>query len=95
VRELRNAIHVHAAIGELPRDRSTPSDDELTRALERTITAAMPYADLKDDLVERFTAIYLRRLMAETGNNQSEAARVSGLDRSYLRRLLAKFDLLR
>jgi len=45
-------------------------------------------------LFERFTRVYLQRLMLAAKNNQSEAARISGLDRTYLRKLLAKFGFI-
>ena len=37
--------------------------------------------------------MYLRSLMEHANGNQSYAARLAGLDRGYLRRLLAKYGL--
>jgi DNA-binding protein Fis len=34
--------------------------------------------------------VYLELLLAQTNHNQTEAARVSGIDRSYLNRLLRR-----
>jgi DNA-binding protein Fis len=45
--------------------------------------------------VQRFTRAYLERLLAATEGNQSEAARISGLERSYLGKLLGKLGLRR
>jgi DNA-binding protein Fis len=54
---------------------------------------ARGYHEQKDALVDRFTRIYLQAMLTHTGNNQSAAARLSGLDRTYLRKLLAKHGL--
>jgi DNA-binding protein Fis len=62
----------------------------LDLALDELIDPTRPYADQKDELVERFTRRYLDVLMRHTENNQSVAARLAGLDRTYLGRLLAK-----
>ena len=78
VRELKNAVQVFAALGALPEIRRSP---------------AKSYAELKDGLIDAFTKSYLERLMAHTQGNQTAAARVAGLDRSYLGRLLQKHGL--
>ena len=92
VRELRNVVQAYAALGRLPGDPSAP-DEGAGDALERMIDVTRPYADQKDDLVEQFTRAYLARLMQHTGGNQSAAARLSGLDRSWLWRLLVKHGI--
>ena len=92
VRELRNVVQAFAALGRLPADATAP-DTSTGDALERMIDVTRPYADQKDDLVEQFTRAYLVRLMQHTGGNQSAAARLSGLDRSWLWRLLVKHGI--
>ena len=52
-----------------------------------------PYADLKEEFLERFTKAYLELLIASTGGNQSEAARVAGIDRGYLGKLLVRYGV--
>ncbi|MBL8739932.1 MAG: AAA family ATPase, partial [Myxococcales bacterium] len=47
----------------------------------------------RDELVDAFTRLYLEALLAHTNGNQSAAAEVAGLDRTYLGRLLAKTGL--
>jgi DNA-binding protein Fis len=49
-----------------------------------------PYAELKEELVERFLQLYLESLMHHTSSNQSEAARLSGIERSHLNRMLKR-----
>jgi transcriptional regulator with GAF, ATPase, and Fis domain len=92
VRELRNVVQAYAALGRLPADPSAP-DASAGDSLERMIDVTRPYADQKDELVEQFTRAYLVRLMQHTGGNQSAAARLSGLDRSWLWRLLIKHGI--
>jgi DNA-binding NtrC family response regulator len=92
VRELRNVVQAFAALGRLPSESSgieVAGEDMLARLIDVT----RPYADQKDDLVEQFTRAYLVRLMQHTGGNQSAAARLSGLDRSWLWRLLIKHGI--
>jgi transcriptional regulator with GAF, ATPase, and Fis domain len=88
-RELRNAVHAFAALGALAEARA-PGDDELRAALRRAVDPARPYQEAKDEFTGLFTRIYLEKLLARTGGNQSEAARVSGVERSYLGKLLVK-----
>jgi len=93
VRQLRNVVQAFTVLGVLPpeRDQAGPPDD----AFSRLVDADRPYADQKDEIVDRFTKAYLEALMAKTGGNQSAAARLSGLDRSWLCRLLVKHGLAR
>ena len=94
VRELRNVVQAYAALGRLPPEPgATAGGAGADDFFERAIDVTRPYADQKDDLVEQFTRAYLVRLMQHTGGNQSAAARLSGLDRSWLWRLLAKHGL--
>jgi transcriptional regulator with GAF, ATPase, and Fis domain len=90
VRELRNVVQAYAALGRLPPDVMGAGDDD---DLDRMVDVARPYADQKDALVEKFTRAYLVRLMQHTNGNQAAAARLSGLDRSWLWRLLVKHGI--
>jgi len=94
VRELQNAIQSYAALGVLP---GAPSSelDHLEVGLSELADPTRPYAEQKEALTERFTVIYLKSLMDHAHGNQSEAARVSGLNRGYLGRLLSRFGLTR
>jgi transcriptional regulator with GAF, ATPase, and Fis domain len=93
VRELRNVVQAFAALGRLPPEGVGPEGSSGEDMLERLIDVARPYADQKDELVDQFTRAYLVRLMQHTGGNQSAAARLSGLDRSWLWRLLVKHGI--
>ncbi|NUO49212.1 MAG: sigma 54-dependent Fis family transcriptional regulator [Polyangiaceae bacterium] len=90
LRELRNAVQAYAALGVLPEPARRPGAT-LDLALGELVDTSKPYADLKEDLTDRFTRLYLAALLARTGGNQSAAARLAGLDRTHLGRLVAKY----
>lgn len=91
-RELRNAVEAFLAIGMLPEPAPSPA---LSGALDSWLNPALPYARQKDALVATFTRQYLEKLLEHTGGNQSEAARISGLERSYLGKLATKMGIKR
>lgn len=89
VRELRNAVEAYVAVGALP-ESSRDGASELVSALRRYVTPDQPYAVQKERLLQLFLELYTDALLAHTAGNQSEAARISGLERSYLNRLLKR-----
>ena len=92
-RELRNVIDAYSVLGALP-EASAPRGDLMGVALRELVRFDEPFSVIKDTLERRLTEAYLRELLARTGGNQSEAARVSGLERSFLRKLLTRHGLL-
>jgi transcriptional regulator with GAF, ATPase, and Fis domain len=90
VRELKNVVHAWAALGMVPVEES-PERISLDLSLQQLIRLEAPYSELKDELIERFTRLYLSELLAHTKNNLSAAARLAGLDRGHLRRLTERF----
>ncbi len=88
VRELRNAVRAYAAIGSLPLPEA--SDVGIEAAFRALVDLSKPYAELKEEMLARFQRVYLDALLAHTGGNQSEAARISGLERSYLNKVLKR-----
>ncbi len=93
VRELRNAIQAYGALGVLP--EAVRSADQLGAALRAFIDPTKPFAEQKEQLLHHFTRTYLEMVLAKTSGNQSEAARVSGLDRSYIGKLVGKLGVLK
>jgi transcriptional regulator with GAF, ATPase, and Fis domain len=94
VRELRNAVLAYVALGIL----GSPGAPEAKSLLGGETPAArydVPYLAQRDALVDDFTRKYLVSLLEMTKGNQSEAARIAGLDRSYFGRLVAKLGVLR
>jgi two-component system, NtrC family, response regulator GlrR len=94
VRELRNAVEAFLAVGTRPRDEAA-ADQPIDAALMDFIDPTQTYADQKNEILQRFTRAYLERLLEKTTGNQSEAARLSGLERSYLGKLVTKLGLRR
>ncbi len=93
VRELRNTIQAYVALGVLP-EPSRSKAATLDLALRELVDPRAPYAEQKDALIERFTALYLEVLLDTTRGNQTLAARWAGpRSRGYLGRLLAKYGV--
>jgi len=92
VRELRNAVEAYTALGVVP-SASLPAQREIDVAMEGFVDPTKPYAAQRNEVLQRFTRVYLERLLRRTRGNQSEAARISGLERSYLGRLMDKLGL--
>jgi transcriptional regulator with GAF, ATPase, and Fis domain len=91
VRELRNAVLAYLALGQLGHSPATrePSEDARAPRLD------VPYLAQRDALVEAFTRDYLIKLLEYSNGNQVQAARIAGLDRSYLGRMVNKLGLSR
>jgi DNA-binding NtrC family response regulator len=92
VRELRNIVQAWAALGSLPEPERTRGG-ELERLLADLVDVNRVYGDQKEHVNDVFTRVYLHALLAHTKGNQTQAAKLAGLDRSYLGRLLVKYGL--
>jgi transcriptional regulator with GAF, ATPase, and Fis domain len=92
-RELRNAIQSFAAVGQVP--AAPPDAVAMTpdAFYEGAVDPTRPYAEQKELVVGEMTRVYLRGVLAYTNGNQAAAARVAGLDRTHLGRLLAKHGM--
>jgi DNA-binding NtrC family response regulator len=86
-RELKNALHTYAALGVLP-ERRNSRDAELDNAFLSAVDLGKPYAQQKEQVLRRFLRVYLEALLSHTGGNQSSAAKISGLQRSYLNKVV-------
>ncbi len=91
-RELKNAIVAYSALGSLPENKQAPPAD-LQQLVASIVDLSRPFAEQKDALVDAFARSYLKALLTHTGGNQSEAARVAKLNRNYLGRMLAKYQM--
>jgi DNA-binding NtrC family response regulator len=97
VRELRNAVLSYVALGSLG-SGSLPSAVPSSAVAQASADAQsspaprfdLPYLVQRDAVVESFTRKYVAALLERTRGNQTEAARVAGLDRTYFGRLLSK-----
>jgi DNA-binding protein Fis len=63
---------------------------QLTDVMCRVLNFKQPYQQLKDQIVNCFLDLYLSMILDKTGGNQSEASRISGIDRTYLNKMIAK-----
>jgi transcriptional regulator with GAF, ATPase, and Fis domain len=91
VRELKNLIQSYAALDILPEGLGSMPRGNLERELRGAIDLERPYLEQRDGLVDLFTTLYLDALLERAGGNQTAAARMAGLDRTYLGRLLARY----
>jgi hypothetical protein len=66
-------------------------DEPLAEMLRRVLDVKRPYLEQKEQLINRFIDVYLSMLLEHTGGNQSAAARLSGIDRAHLNKMIAKF----
>jgi two-component system, NtrC family, response regulator GlrR len=94
VRELRNAVESYLALGAAPAQAGA-SRASLDQALHDFSDPTRSYLEQKEELLQRFTRVYLEQLLRATAGNQSEAARISGLERSYLGKLVTRLGLRR
>lgn len=102
VRELQNVIE-HLAVITEPGRKITPDDipvyDEgAVAGVESGLPAAImneAFHTAKDKLVAHFEKEYLGRLTTRAGGNMSKAARLAGIDRTTLYRLMEKHGFRR
>ncbi len=99
VRELQNLVEHVAVIsdaGAVVRPDDLPTDHDEIMPGPRAGTGDFgalfdqPFHAAKDQLVAQFEQEYVRRITARTHGNMSKAARLAGIDRTTLYRLLEK-----
>ena len=91
IRELRNAVEAMIVVGAMPFSGSPASWDE--PSLDGNDEPIGPYKDVRALVVSEFELSYLKRLMAESNGNVSQAARTAKMDRSHLIDLLRRHQL--
>ncbi len=92
VRELRNYVERSVVLqkaGPTIR-RSTPG---AAFGVPPPVDIAVPFKIAKDGAIDTFERAYLTALLEAAGNNMSKAARMAGMDRMYLHRLVQKHGL--
>jgi transcriptional regulator with GAF, ATPase, and Fis domain len=92
VRELRNYVERSVVLQKAaPAARRSPSGGGLSAPVG--VDLAIPFKIAKDGAIDTFERAYLAALLAAAGNNMSKAARMGGMDRMYLHRLVQKHGL--
>ena len=82
-------VRGYAALGELPQ-APIEGEERLAELLRRVLDVERPYQQQKDQILNQFIDVYLSMLLDRTRGNQTEAARVSGIDRAHLNKMIAK-----
>ena len=99
VRELQNAIERMVSLG---LDDSAIGVDELPPELQRSqppsqdwgeIDPDQPFHEAKNSVVEAFERQYLRALLDRNDGNISQAARIAGIDRKTIHRMLRRYGM--
>jgi DNA-binding NtrC family response regulator len=99
VRELENAMERAAVVyhgdevgpGDLPGHLKRPAEERQAR--EEVDLYGLSFREAKERAVEAFERRYAEEVLVRAGGNVSEAARFAGLDRSNLRRLMARYGV--
>lgn len=103
VRELQNVIE-HAVVLLEPGAEIGPEDLPFLSSSERAPRSRLQftgdlsdqkYHGVRDQLLADFERTYLRSLVSRADGNMSKAARIAGVDRTTLYRLMEKHDLQR
>jgi DNA-binding NtrC family response regulator len=96
VRELRNVITRAVALAGPDDDfQSLPFVLRPTVAAPEAITARAdrPFHEAKDEVIARFEREYLTDLVQRAGGNLSQAARIAGLERKFLYKVMERAGL--
>lgn len=103
VRELRNVmehsvvllqpgVDVHA--DQIPFiDRTGDSGGSSSGGMLRNVPTELDYHTARDQVLTEFEKAYLQRIVRQAKGNMSDAARIAGVDRTTLYRLMQKHDL--
>ena len=95
VRELENTIRGWNAL--TPGRRITAEHLSLPKEVLKLAVAdanlELPYKELKERAIEKFTLNYLRRLLAHTKGNVSLSAQISGIKRQSLQKIIKRYGV--
>jgi DNA-binding NtrC family response regulator len=95
VRELRNYVErsvvLQSASPTLRRGQGGPVS--AATGPINGIDLSVPFRIAKDAVIDSFERSYLSQLLEAAGGNMSKAARMAGMDRMYLHRLVQKHGL--
>lgn len=98
VRELENTLqglYVLTEGREIPAQNPCRTLDEPENPLEQEPLPdlSFPYQELKERVLSRFTRRYLDHLLRSTSGNVSQAARISGIQRQSLQKIMRRYHM--
>jgi transcriptional regulator with GAF, ATPase, and Fis domain len=93
VRELRNYIERSVVLQSASPTLRRPNGSSSVHAPANGIDLSVPFRIAKDAVIDSFERSYLSQLLEAATNNMSKAARMAGMDRMYLHRLVQKHGL--
>ncbi|MFZ7126618.1 MAG: sigma 54-interacting transcriptional regulator [Desulfobacterales bacterium] len=89
IRELQNAIERAVVMGEGPEIRP----EDLPIFASRPVESGLEVGLTLSEALNRFKKEFIQLNLEHTGGNRSQAARVMGIQRTYLSRLITKYEL--
>ncbi|MCC6748159.1 MAG: sigma 54-dependent Fis family transcriptional regulator [Deltaproteobacteria bacterium] len=92
VRELRNYLR-RVALGDVVHAAAVNAAVVAREPDAPPVDLSLSFKDAKEAAIESFERAYLEALLKETRGNISQAARVAQTDRTYLSRLLSKYQI--
>lgn len=93
VRELRNVIEIAALSEQRPLNVTAflhQTSGSGGYGLER-VSAERPFKPLKQEIIQEFEQAYIADLLRRSNGNISQAAKLAGIERAYLQRLVRKY----
>jgi transcriptional regulator with GAF, ATPase, and Fis domain len=96
VRELRNWVERSVVIGTARMSTMPPVPGAFSSSLTprpadtSSVDVKVPFKVAKEHLIDQFERSYLRALLEAAGGNMTRAAKMAGIDRMYLHRLVQK-----
>jgi transcriptional regulator with GAF, ATPase, and Fis domain len=91
VRELRNFVERSALLGSWFSDPNVgPTSAGAATALETFASANLPLKEARERCIMQFEALYVTALLRRTNGNVTQAARMAGVSRRYLHRLISE-----
>jgi len=95
IRELENTIRRWCAmtLGKTITPEVLPSEDRLHSIETNSLDFSQPYKNLKEKAIEKFTRNYLNSLLAHTNGNVSSSAKISGIKRQSLQKIIKRYNV--
>jgi DNA-binding NtrC family response regulator len=93
VRELRNHVERSVVLQSASSTLRRGAGGTSTGGSVNGIDLSVPFRIAKDGVIDSFERSYLSQLLEAAGGNMSKAARMAGMDRMYLHRLVQKHGL--